>query len=298
MMRWWDDKQRGDLVHFFGRAPSSHIAMAHEKGMKYVMAELLTGQGSRTLRQLQMQRVATRIAKVVLPRTFRLSYNWESYQTADAQITGTPWEARVMQILYDAPPGKIHVVSNGVEEVFFQAAPRERGKWLVCTASIVERKRVLEVAAAAIRAQTPLWVVGKPYSEDAEYFRKFIALAKANPEWIRYEGGVSDRATMAAIYREARGFVLLSTKESLSLSSFEAVVCECPLLLSELPWAQCTFGDAASYCPVTEDEQITAQKLREFYDAAPGHKLPPKPLTWGKVGEQLKGIYEGLLRKG
>jgi glycosyltransferase involved in cell wall biosynthesis len=297
MLRWWDDAQRGDAVHFFGRAHASHIAFAHRKGMKYVMAELLTGQGSRSLAQLRLQRLITRMVELGLPGMFKAAFNWESYRTADALIALTAWEAQLMQMMFGAPAGKIHVVPNGVEEVFLHAPARERGKWLVCTATITERKRVLELASAAVLAQTPLWIIGKPYAEKDAYFEKFTALAKKNPQWIRYEGAVNDRAIMAGIYREARGFVLLSTKESLSLSALEAVACECPLLLSDLPWARHSFGESAGYCAVTENVATTAQKLREFYDRAASLPLPPKPLTWLQVGEQLKSIYEGVLKR-
>jgi hypothetical protein len=34
--------------------------------------------------------------------------------------------------------------------------------------------------------------------------------------------------------------------------------------------------------------------LRRLYDAAPGLKPPPRPLTWLEVGEQLKRLYETL----
>jgi len=296
MLRWWDDAQRGDVVHFFGRAPAHHISYAHQKGMKYVMAELLSGTGSRTLPQLRLQRLITRMVELGLPSTFKSAFKWESYRTADAFVALTTWEARLMRMMFGAPEEKIHVVPNGVEEVFFNVPPRERGKWLVCTATINRLKRVLELSTAAIQARTPLWIIGRPYSESDPYFEGFAALAKQNPQWIRYEGPVSDRAAMAGIYREARGFVLLSAWESLSLSALEAAACECPLLLGDLPWARHTFGASASYCPVTKNASITAQKLREFYDGAPTHALPPKPLTWLQVGEQLKAIYTALLK--
>jgi hypothetical protein len=35
--------------------------------------------------------------------------------------------------------------------------------------------------------------------------------------------------------------------------------------------------------------------LHQFYDAAPGLKPPPRPLTWREVGQQLKRLYETLL---
>jgi glycosyltransferase involved in cell wall biosynthesis len=97
------------------------------------------------------------------------------------------------------------------------------------------------------------------------------------------------------VYRQARGFVLLSAMESLSLSALEAAACECPLLLSRLSWATTYFRESACYCPITSSAARTAAFLRQFYDAAPGLKPPPKPLTWLEVGQQLKRIYETLL---
>jgi len=106
---------------------------------------------------------------------------------------------------------------------------------------------------------------------------------------------MADRAKLARVYREARGFVLLSAMESLSLSALEAAACECPLLLSRLPWATTVFGERACYCPITSSAARTAGFLRQFYDAAPGPKPPPKPVPWLEVGRQLKSLYETLL---
>src|SRR5208282_5428019 len=97
----------------------------------------------------------------------------------------------------------------------------------------------------------------------------FFALAKQQPQILRYEGAIQDRARLARIYREARGCVLLSAMETRSLSAEEAAACECPLLLSDLPWARSTFGDTVKFCPVEKSTEVTAKILREFYDAAP-----------------------------
>ena len=200
-----------------------------------------------------------------------------------------------MQYVFGAPGERVHVVPNGVEAEFFQASKRERGPWLVCTATITPRKRVVELAEAAVQARTPIWIIGKPYAESDPYHGRFMKIANANRDLVRFEGPVNDRARLAEIYREARGFVLLSTMESLSLSALEAAACECPLLLSDLPWARVTFADAASYCPITRDAASTAKSLREFYDAAPTLHPPPKPKTWIEVAQQLKGIYGELV---
>ena len=294
-LRWWDGKQTGDLIHYFGRMPSDHIDFAHQKGMKVVMAELLTEPGSRSPGQIRRQKWIKALIKRFAPASLILSFNWNSYHSADTIIALTTWEAHLMTYGLDADPKKTIVVANGVEDVFLQPGTGERGPWLVCTATITERKRVLELAQAAVAAKTPLWVIGKAYSEADPYMKRFLDLARQNPELIRYGGVLNDRYQLAEIYRAARGFVLLSTMESQSLSAEEAAGCRCPLLLSDLPWAHSVFGADATYVSARADTATTANALRRFYDAAPQLPLPRLPASWLEIGRQLKTIYERTL---
>lgn len=295
-LRWWDETQSGDVLQHFGSFRTDLTHAAHQKGMKVVVSALLTEQGSRSPARRHLQKLLRRIVILTLPSRRIAQFHWASFSAADACVVLTGWEALLMKELYGAPSEKTHVVPNGVEEMFLESQPAPRGPWLVCTATITERKRVLELAEAAVLAQTPLWIVGKPYSEQGAYAQRFFALAKAHPRNVRYEGPIEDRARLAQVYREARGFVLLSTMESLSLSALEAAACECPLLLSRLPWATTVFRECACYCPVTLSAARTAGSLRQFYDTAPGLKPPPRPLSWLEVGGRLKRLYEALLR--
>jgi glycosyltransferase involved in cell wall biosynthesis len=296
-VRWWDDAQHGDLIHFAGRPSAEYMAFAHSQGCKVVVADLLTAPGSRSRSELAFQKILIAVLRQILPAQFKVRMAWDAYRLADACIANTAWEAHLMQYLFGAPGERVHVVPNGVEEIFLHSPPAVRGSWLVCAATITERKRVLELAEAAVRARTPLWVVGRPYADADPYAQKFLALAKQQPQIIRYEGAIADRSQLARIYREARGFVLLSTMETRSLSAEEAAACECPLLLSDLPWARSAFGDAARFCPVTKSADVTAAALREFYDAAPSLKPPPKPASWPEVGRQFKAVYERALER-
>jgi glycosyltransferase involved in cell wall biosynthesis len=294
-MRWWDETQTGDIVHYFGRMPADQIDFTHKKNLKVVMAELLSVQGSRSARQLRIQKCLSLGLERFAPRSFIASFNWNSYRLADALIANTAWEKHLMEYLFGADPRKTHVVPNGVEEVFFNSPPVPRGPWLVCTATLTARKRILALAEAAVKAQTPVWVIGRAYAENDPYSQKFLAFANANQKWIRFAGAIDDRGELAKIYRSARGFVLLSTVETRSLSAEEAVACECPVLLSDLPWARGTFAQGAQFCPVTDSVSVTAEALRRFYDAAPGLPRPPKPATWPEVGRQFRAVYEQVL---
>jgi glycosyltransferase involved in cell wall biosynthesis len=295
-LRWWDDRQPADIIHFFGRPTVPYVKQAQAKGIRIVMAQLLTGLGSRSPRVLPFQKAAINLARTALPGMVTDRFAWDVFEKVEASIALTPWEAHLMSYMFGAPKEKVHVVANGVEEIFLQSPCAPRGPWLVCTATITGRKRVLELAEASLTANTPLWIIGKPYSESDPYAQRFVALARQNPKIIRYEGAISDRALLARIYREARGFVLLSTMESLSLSALEATACECPLLLSDLPWARTTFKEHATYCPIISPSQ-TAPYLRRFYDSAPQLKIPPKPPTWLEIANQFNAIYENILKQ-
>ncbi len=293
-LRWWDDVQRGQIIHYFGRPHHSYVAFAQQKGIRIVIGDLLTGLGSRGVITRQCQRLAIGALRHF---SFFDRMAWDAYRRSDALTALTPWEGQLLQEVFGVSPERVHVIPNGVEDVFLQdAGEHERTHWLICTATITPRKKVLELAKGAIRAGTPLWVIGRPYSETDTYYQDFRRLVASHPAILRYEGGVSDRGELAHHYRRARGFVLLSTMESLSLSALEAAACGCPLLLSDLPWARTTFGNTAIYCSAKAGKATLANCLRKFYDSAPRLPVSPQPASWAQVAEQLRFVYEHVLK--
>ena len=292
-LRWWDEQQNGDVLHHFGRVPFDLIDLARKKGMKVVFSDFLGNVAARPGWRIAAQQTVVRALQPLLPASRVAGLNWDSYRHADACIALTPAEAELMRNIFGAPEERVHVVLNGVEDVFFQSAPANRGEWLVCTATIRDIKRTVELALAAVEAETPVWIIGKPYAESEPYAQQFLQVVREHPRFVRYEGAIENRETLARVYREARGFVLISAYESLSLSALEAAACECPLLLSDLPWARSIFKEDASYCPIADTNE-TARMLRRFYDAAPNLKAPPRPLTWVQVAEQLATLYKSL----
>lgn len=293
--RWWDAAQEGQLIHYFGRPHEGYIEQAQRKGFRVVMGDLLGGLGSRSASHRAAQKFVMTLAQRALPAAFTARLAWRSFAMADACVALTPWEARLMREMFQAPPGKVHVIPNGVERVFLDSAPAAtRGQWLVCTATITEVKRVLELAQAAVQAQAPVWIIGRPFHEEQPYARAFVQFARENPRWVRYEGPIQERAALARVYREARGFVLLSSWETLSLSALEAAACGCPLLLSDLPWARSVFGDQAQYCPIVPAARMV-DVLRRFHERAPGLPAPATPMSWEDVARALQGIYRGAL---
>lgn len=287
---WHREDIQGDILHFFGRLPVVLQELARQKGLRIVISDLLAGQGARAPWRLQLERYGRKMVEQRLPGTA----SWSVYRRADACVALTSWEARLLQEQFSVPPGRIHVVPNGVEEVFLESAPVQREPWLLCVATVTRIKRVVELAQAAVLARVPIRFVGKPYSAADPYAREFGEVVQANPDLLKYEGPVNDRGTLAELYRKARGFVLLSAYESLSLAALEAAACECPLLLSDLPWARAAFEPNAAFCGADLSPALTAAHLRAFYENADSMPKPPRPLTWLQVAKQLEQVYQGL----
>ena len=299
-LRWWDGGQKADVMHFFYRPHPAVLRMASKKGMKTVFCELLTGLGSRSTVSRWAQKALIEISKRGLPRAFIERLCWDAYQIADGCIANTSWEKKLMLDMFSARLDRVHVVPNGVEDVFFRDSKskiqNQKSKYLVCTATITERKRVVELAEAAIMARVPVWIIGEPYTKEDPYFIKFLSAVEKSKGVVKYEGGVSDRAKMATIYQSVAGFVLLSAMETRSLSAEEAAAGGCPLFLADLPWARASFGSRATYSPLGSREG-EARKIKEFYDGIESAPRPPVPCRWLEVGKQLLGIYETLLQE-
>src|SRR5271165_2431914 len=298
-LRFWDSQQTADVLHIFGRCSKGYIDLARRKGIAVVMSDLLSETGSRSRYALLAQKGVIRAARRILPTAFLSRMGWDSFRAADAVIALTPWEAQLMADLFDADKEKLHVVPNGVEDCFFSDAPVEsREDCLVSTVTITARKRVVELAEAAVAGKVKVRIVGKPYSEEDPYYQRFVTLWRTHPEYIEYPGLISDREELARVYSRARGFVLFSIFESLSLSALEAAAAGCPLLLTDLPWARSTFGEHAVYCSPGATAAEAGQILQSFSETAAAQPKPQKPLRWVEVARRLQAIYAASLTQG
>ena len=297
-VNWWDPSQTCDVLHFLGRVGEFYSGFARRKGVRFVMGDLLAAQTNRNWWQ-RLPHWGLRQLDRVIGGEIGRQYGWTSYRNADAVIALTSVEALFMRRMFAVDPERLHIIPNGVEDEFFpdpkSKIQNPKSPTLLCTGTVTPRKRVLELSKAAVEAQVPIWIVGKPYSETDPYFLEFLKVQRASGGLIRYEGPVEDRGRLAEVYRDARGFVLLSTMESHSLSAIEAAAAGCPLLLSDLPWARASFGDSASYCPVSATQSETARALKRFYEQAPRLPSPPKPLTWREVAVELEKVYRAIL---
>jgi glycosyltransferase involved in cell wall biosynthesis len=294
--RWWDENQKGDVIHYFNRPAFLNVQLARQKGFKVVMTELMDQTASRTQAQLLAQKSLTKLARALLPPGLLVRMGWGVYGQLDAMVYVVEHEWEVSQYLFGARAERGHVIPHGLEaETLRQLAlPQGEEDYLVSVATIHPRKNTVLLAQAAHRAQTPVVFLGKPYSGDDPYFLEFKKWVDG--KIVRYPGFVSAEEKWRYL-RGARGFALLSQFESGCIAVYEAAAAGLPLLLSDLPWASKVYGKARAVKFVRLPSVTSlAADLEAFYAGAhrqPGTTFPL--LTWRQVAEKYAAVYRSIL---
>ncbi len=293
--RWWDENQKGDIIHYVARPMLSHVTHAKEKGFKTVLTDLLDGTSNRSRCELLAQRAAIKLIQRFAPgMMYRVA--WDVYKEVDAMVFAVSHEFEVAKYLFDAAPDCGQIIPWGMppEALAALAQPQPEEDYLLSIATIAPRKNSVALARAAREAEVPVVFTGKPYSDQDFYFREFKSLVDG--KFVRYAGFVSEEEKRKLL-RGARGFVLLSRLESGCIAVYEAAAAGLPLLLSDRPWARYGYPGADPIHFVRLGSQSAAVKaLREFYPTA--HRLNRTTfpiLTWQQVAEKYLAIYRRLL---
>jgi len=296
--RWWDERQNGDIIHYFLRPPIANVRTAHIKGIKMVMTENLDQTASRTRFQLFGQRCLTEMARGFLPGGLTVRLGWEVYRELDAMVYVVEHEWETAKYLFRANPNRGHIIPHGLEADAMAQLGRAQapGEYLVYMATIHPRKNPLLLAQAARLAGVPVVFLGKPYTEDDPYFREFKQCVDGKV--VRHIGHVVGEEKNSWL-RGARGFVLLSQQESGCIAVYEAAAAGLPLLLSDLPWANKVYNQvpAAKFVALGRPETI-APALKAFHEQARRQPIPTFPLlTWRQVAEKYLEVYQKVLKQ-
>lgn len=294
-LRWWDDRQDGDLIHYFGAPSISYLKMAREKSIPVAVTNLFTATCNRSPLQLKIQGAITRTL-LALPGwgMIKNQLNWQSFRMADLMIVGLQAEQRVLQTVFGLPEDRIATVPLGLHQDFLEVGkPTRNEPYLITTGTITNRKRSVELALMARQAQTSILFVGKPYHKDDPYWKEFAALI--DNRFVFHRDHIDSRAEMIGLLQSSRGFVIYSQFENWCLSAHEAVACGLPLLVPDQPWSRECFAAQASYLDAENSSQ-NPSKLRVFYESCPTLSKPAiKLYSWDEVAERLQPIYAKLL---
>lgn len=293
--RWWDEKQTGDLIHVFCRPSIVNVRLAHAKGYKMIMTDLLDAPASRPKSALFAQRWVIKAAKALMPGML-LKVGWEVYQELDGIAFVLKHEQETADYLFDVRAKHVEVINLGTsaKTIAEMAKKQPEEDYLISIATIAPRKNTVMLAKAARETNTPVVFLGKPYSENDPYFKEFKSLVDG--KIVRYPGFVSTEEKFQYT-RGARGFVLLSQLESGCVAVQEAASAGLPLLLSDLTWARgYPPSDDVHHVKLGSQSGINAA-VQKFY--AQAHRLPRQTfpvLSWEQTARQYADFYERVLR--
>lgn len=294
-LRWWDDSQRGDVIHYFGAASSDYLVQARAKGIATVVTTLFTETCNRSEARLRWQgRVVRSVLALPLPEAIKSRLGWRSFSLPDRNVVGIEAERRVLELVYRVPRERVAVVPLGLSPTFLKAgAARREGDHLICVGTITGRKNCVPLATLARRTEVPILFVGKPYSESDPYWREFAALI--DDRFVRHHPHVAGEDEMIALLHGARGAVVMSRFENWCLTAHEAAACGLPLLLPDQPWSRERFGDGARY--FAGEPAADAEILGRFHADCPQLRAPATPLpSWDDVALRLREVYAEVLR--
>jgi len=205
-------------------------------------------------------------SRLAVPRVVR---------AASRVIAVSEFTRRELVSLLGAPPDKIRVVPNAVDDVFTLEGPRAEGDFVLAVGTLEPRKNLARIAAAV---EGELRVVGARGWGGVD--------PPANVTWL---GDVSDE-DLARLYRGARCLVYASLYEGFGIPVAEALACGCPVVTSAGSAMEEVAGGDATYVDPADVASIRAGIERA------SRPEPRRVATWPDVAARTRAVYEELVR--
>jgi len=185
-------------------------------------------------------------------------------------------------------------VVNAIEPSLFTADSEPNPEFtdhVLCVGRIEGRKNQLNLIKAVMETDLKLTIIGKPSPNHLDYYNECRSIAAGNPN-IRFIDHLS-HAELVSIYKAAKVHALPSWFETTGLSSLEAGVMGCNLVITKKGDTEEYFGDLVSYCDVVDLRSIRSALLTA-YKKPKSTKLQAQILqcySWQQTAEQTLAAY-------
>jgi glycosyltransferase involved in cell wall biosynthesis len=212
-------------------------------------------------------------------------------------------QSEMQRVLRDFPlatKSRCVVVPNAADELFDK--PQEESDppqlefasgAVLCVAAIGPRKNQLRLVRALKGLEVPVLIIGKPSPNAIGYFEEIRREAGPNVHFI----GHMKHEDLGSYYRAAKVHVLASWMETTGLSSLEAGLAGCNLVITDKGDTREYFGDMAFYCDPGSEDSIRDAVLKAY--AAPVcTELKERIRTrfnWKKTAEATLDAYCQIL---
>lgn len=186
-----------------------------------------------------------------------------------------------------------HVVPNGIDEEATQKQYPFSEKYknaVLCMGRIEARKNQLNLIRALNDTSYHVFIHGKPSPNNMAYYEQCKAEAAANITI----GGWLEQEELFTAYANAKVHILPSWFETTGLSSLEAAVMGCNIVVTDKGDTRDYFADNAWYCEPDDISSIKAAVDKAFdapYDEAFRRKILEQ-YTWRRAAEETLAAYK------
>ena len=317
------DYQQYDLLHFFNIIrPADILKHARKSRVPFVISTIFVDYGEFEKKNRSgMAGIITRsfsadtleYLKVIArwlkngERPGSFSYLWSGHRRsvqwlmrkAAMLLPNSHSEYRRLEEQYGISR-KYHVVPNGIDTEICQRQYTEIPEYknaVLCMARIEGRKNQLRLIQALRNTACRLFIHGKPSPNHQAYYEQCIAAA-AGAENIKIAGWLEGDKLYAA-YHSAKVHVLPSYFETTGLSSLEAGVMGCNIVITDKGDTREYFGDDAWYCdpdaPDSIRQAVEAARAAPYNEAFRERIL--KEYAWERAAQETLAAYKTVLKR-
>jgi glycosyltransferase involved in cell wall biosynthesis len=215
----------------------------------------------------------------------------EILSKADIILPNSESEFKRVQETY---PCKVKhmIITNGInpEKFPFNSAVEKDGNLVICVARIEGRKNQLNLIKALNNTRFNLVIIGAPAPNQQEYYQQCLSVAADN---ISFADRLPQRELLE-YFQRAKVHILPSWFETTGLSSIEATVMHCNIVITNKGDTRDYFGDDAVYCDPASPESIL-EAVEEASVAPFNEDLLNRILnnyTWQQAAQQTLKAYQ------
>jgi len=193
------------------------------------------------------------------------------------------------------------VVPNSIDKKVFNAVDISNSKFLkykdciVCAARIEGRKSTLNLVKAVKNTNYKLVLVGNESKNQKKYVEEVHREAGKNVFFL----GVIPHEELRELYQVAKVHALISWMETPGLSSLEAAVMDCNIVVTKKGDTEEYFENEAFYCEPDNIDSIT-EAINKAFTTENNSNLKNKILkeyTWEKAAENTLNAYKEIIEK-
>lgn len=182
------------------------------------------------------------------------------------------------------------IIPNGVNPGLFKYDPsiKKDKKLVLCVARIEGLKNQINLIKALNNTEFKLLIIGSQAPNQKGYYEQCKKLAAANVTFINH----IPQQELVAFYQQAKVHVLPSWFETTGLSSLEAALMGCNIVITDKGDTREYFDDNAFYCEPEKPESILAAIQKASVSGAnPNLREKISKFTWHEASLRTKSAY-------